>query len=502
MAFSLSNIWLGNEASLQPIMALNSFLQNPTQDIKAFSGYDDDDEDDEPRFEGIGAHLIQIEGSVGVIRINGSLTNRYSWWNSWFGVISYDEIRDALISLANDEEISSILLEIDTGGGAAHGVDEVAELIRSIDTKIKPIEAHTSMYVFSAGMWIASAARKLTANPISEQGSIGVIITLTSYHELYKKAGVDVKYVRAGKYKALGQIGEELSDKVIAMAEEKADKLYGYFLDAMIRGRPNLSIANKDAWAEGKTFFSDQAIGLGLIDEISSFDKVIANLSSNYDNSANQAQFANAEAQPNLQGSDTDMTKKTTGKKAVLDEAALAAAASGAIVAAEEVEEEEGAETPTEEENTEGTEGGEDESGEGSEEASSTPVGDASMSSMLSELRAELKDTVKLNAKLEVKVEALTEELASAKLSSSNVEAALKPIAIQAINRLQVALGQTPTDIGSLSASAIADMFASVDKTFNEAFSIGGPKSRAMASAREEADNVSTEFCTIRKPSK
>lgn len=493
MNFTLSNIWLGTQDSLNNVIALNNFLQSPTQDAKAFFGMDDDEEEEE-RFAGIGSHLIQVEDNVGIIRINGSLTNRYSFWNRYYSVISYDEIRDAAVSLANDQEIDSILMEIDTGGGSAHGVSEVSELLRNIDQNIKPIEAHTSMYVFSAGMWLASAARRLTAAPIAEQGSVGVIITMMSYHELYKKAGIETKVVRAGKYKALGQPTEPLTEQVIAMAEAKADKLYGYFLDAMVRGRPQLSIANKDAWAEGKTFFSDEALPLGLIDEIQSFDMVVDKLSATYDNTDNRAQFSSADNQPTLQDEGDNMAKGT--KKAVLkSDAELAAAQMGAQVESTPAPEAE----PEAPEADAGTP--EAEADAGTPEGSETPEANAepeAPQASVNPFAEEFKTLTKDNAKLEVKVEGLETQLNAA----AAAEAALKPIALAAVSRLQIALGQTPTDMSSMSASAIADMFAKADATFSETFSTGGPRSEAMSQNRGDADNVSTSFCTIHKPSK
>ncbi len=494
MLFTLSNIWLGTQDSLDNVIKLNGFLQSPTQDAKAFFGLEDEEED-EPRFKGIGSHLIQVEDGVGILRINGSLTNRYSFWNKYFGVISYDEIRDAAVSLANDEEINSILLEIDTGGGAAHGLSEVADLVRNIDANIKPVEAHTSMYVFSAGMWLASSARRITASPVSEQGSIGVIITMMSYHELYKKAGIETKVVRAGKYKALGQPTEPLSEEVIAMAEEKADKLYGYFLDAMVRGRPGLSIANKDVWAEGKTFFADQALPLGLIDEIQSFDKVVAKLSSNYDNTDNQAHAFSADNQPTLQQEGDTMAAKGTKKTVLSSEAKLAAAQMGAQVEGEEQDPKLEGETTEEEETTEGEEetGSEEETTEG--DTSNNP---AAPEASVNPFAAEFKTLTKDNAKLELQVEGLEKDVTSANAAAD----ALKPIAVAAVNRMQIALGQTPSDLSSMSASAIADMFTKTDATFNETFSVGGPRSAAMQENRGKAENVQTSFCPIHKPTK
>lgn len=485
MALTLENMWLGNESSLQAVINLNTFLQSPTKDAKAWWGDDDDDVDS--GYSGIGSRLIQVEGSVGIVKIDGSLTNRYSVFNSWFGVISYDEIRDALVTLAEDDSISSILLVIDTGGGSAHGVNDVADLIREIDTKVKPVEAYSSMYVFSAGMWIASAARKISAAPISEQGSIGVIITLTSYADMYKKAGVEQKYVRAGKHKALGQPAEPISEEVIALAEEKADKLYGYFLDAMIKGRPSLSIANVTTWAEGKTFFADQSITLGLIDEILTFDKVVAKLSSNYDNESSNSQFSVKNPEEGV-----EMAVKSSRKK-VLTEKELAAVAAGAEVAIEEAEEVTG---ESEDTTTETTEDSSEESSENEQESEEAEAKTQTVGTASSSLSSELRDAIKLNAKLELQLEAAVKEKEAAQATA----ALLKPVVVQAVHNLQIALGQTPSDISDLSAESLANMYASSRETLLGQYSVGGPKSRVNAEARDNAANVSTQFCPIHKP--
>lgn len=496
MKLTLNNMWLGTEESLERINKLQVFLESPTKDAKAFFGMDDEDSEDD-KHEGIGKHLIQVHNNVGIIHVKGSLSNEYSIWNRFFGVVSYDEIRDAAHSLAMDEDIDSILLEINTGGGSAHGISELSDFLRDIDTKVKPIEAHTSMYTFSAGMWLASSARKITANRVAEQGSVGVIITMASYSEMYKKAGIEVKIVRAGKFKALANPAEPISEESIKEAESKAEKLYGFFIDAMVRGRPQLSAATKDAWAEGKTFFSEESIQLGLIDEIQTFDNVVANLSSNYDNSNEQAQFSAAENSTTELSTGEEMTKGM--KKAVLSESDLAAAALGAQVKAEEVEEKEEGEESEAEESTDGkdeTEGSEET--ENSSEAAAPPAAsEESASTGFSEMFAEVTKLTSLNAKQESRIAELETQLAAAEGSI----AALKPIVRASIERLQIALGQSPSDTSELSAQSLATTYEKSNATFAETFSVGGPKSQANVENRDSAANVENTFCTIHKPS-
>lgn len=485
-----NNIWLGTQESLDAVMKLNAFLQNPTKEALSVLGWDGEDEDEvEELYAGIGGRLIQVEGNVGIIHVKGSLVTDYKWYNSWFGLVSYDEIRDAAIRLASEDSIDSILLEINTGGGAVYGLSDVADLISNIDRNIKPVEAHTSSCVFSAGMWLASAARKITANKMSEQGSVGVIVTMTSLSELYKKAGIEVKIVRAGKYKALLNGMEPISDEAVREVEIKAEKIYGFFLDAVLRGRPALSIANKDAWAEGKTFYSEESLSLGLIDEIQTFDKVVANLSSNYDNSNGQAQFSAASTDNTTLNNGEDMGNGKPAKKTVLNEEQLAAAALGANVKAEEAEEETTTEETEEEvENVEGGEGGEETE---DSEASANAAVPGDFSAML----AEMTNLTKVNAKQESQIEALQAENDNMKASL----ASLKPIVSASVERLQIALGQTPNDTTELSASALAALYEKSNAAFAETFSIGGPKSQANVESRNEAANVDSSFCTIHK---
>lgn len=492
-----NNIWLGTQESLDAVMRLNTFMLNPTKEALSVFGWDEDDEEEDQQeelYSGIGGRLIQVEDNVGIIHIKGSLVADYRWYNAWFGVVSYDEIRDAAIKLASEESIDSILLEINTGGGAVHGLSDVADLLSSIDANIKPVEAHTSSYVFSAGMWLASSARKITANRMSEQGSVGVIITMASLSEMYKKQGIDVKVVRAGKYKALANGMEPLSEQAIKEAEAKAEQIYGFFLDAVVRGRPGLSLANKDAWAEGKTFFSAESLSLGLIDEIQTFDKVVANLSSNYDNSNDQAQFSAAENTNTTLDNGEDMGNGKPTKKTVLSEEQLAAAALGAKVTAEEVESEE-VESEEETENTEGETENTEENTDGETETSVDPKTPKAEAGEMGQLFAKLETMTSDKAKLEMKLEAKDTELESLRSELK----ALKPIVAASVERLQIALGQTPTDASELSAGGLANLYAKCDTKFKETFSVGGPKSQANAEDRSDADNVGG-FCTIHKP--
>src|SRR5690606_26803722 len=98
----------------------------------------DQDKDDKPDSE-----ILQIEGSVGIISIKGTLVNSDSLFNKYFGLISYNSIRTALIEAATRADVQTILLDIDSPGGAVNGVVDATELIGTIDQTLKPVYAYT-----------------------------------------------------------------------------------------------------------------------------------------------------------------------------------------------------------------------------------------------------------------------------------------------------------------------------------------------------------------------
>lgn len=493
MVFSNGNIWLGTEESLESIYSLNKFLADPlpTSEKGARLGIFDDDQEDEPRYEGIGSHLIQVEDGLGIIHVKGSMSNRYSHWNQYFGVVSYPEIRDALASLANDPEIKDTLLLIDTGGGAAQGCPELAEFITGVDRNVKPVYAHTTDNCFSAGMWLASSARKFTANRIAEQGSVGVVVTLVSYHKLYERAGLETVTVRGGKFKALGQPTEPITDEVVAMIESKVDKLYGYFVEAVSAGRPSLTVETKDIWAEGKTFFSEESLLLGMIDEITSFDKLVANFLTSYNNG--NINYGLSDGSQNKE--DDTMGAKAATKKVLSPELA-AAAVSGAVIGTSEAEAEvkvEGSVT----EPTAVTEGNEaevkvegNETELATETKTETETGSGADNASLQDKY--IQQSIGM-AKLEDQLATLQAQVTTAQAEV----ASLKGIAIEAINNREIAINRSPTSsvvLSEMSVSSLVNLNEETKTKFSEKYAIGG---KAEVSPQPREESASANFMPL-----
>lgn len=216
------------------------------------------------------------EGKTGVIKVSGPMTKEPSFLSFLFGGTSYSEIQTTIGEMLTDSSISQIILDIDSPGGTVNGAHGLVDFIQRAKTQ-KPIYAWSDGHMTSAAYWIGSATSGIFTSPNATVGSIGVVATHTDVSEIYKKMGVKKTYITGGKFKALGNPTEPLSDEGFNYIKNIVDDHYLTFYQSIAKNR-GLSEENKDEWAEGRIFSASQGQQLGLIDKITSFDQIGGNM--------------------------------------------------------------------------------------------------------------------------------------------------------------------------------------------------------------------------------
>ena len=466
----MGRLWAGSETSLQQLLRrMDQITPQVVAMVEEQRRSADDGEDTgsgEPS-----SRLSTRVGSIGVVRISGSLVNGGDpFWNSWLGVVGYDEIRNAVLEFALDQQVTSILLDIDSGGGQVHGMSDVADLVGSVDEHVKPVFAHSGGNMCSAAYYVGCSARRVTASSMADVGSIGVLIVQRSVNRALKENGVDVEVIRAGEFKALGNPFEELSDKARQVLQESCDYTYDLFLEHVAARRNVTTGYAKSTMGEGRVFTGQQAVEVGLVDEITSFDAALqASVV------AKKIDFLQHETRH--QSADTTMTTKINPLLAAAREAALkkaqeADAAAAEAAAAAAVSETDEGETP------------------GLEAQAETPERPA----------GEQAEVVRLQAKVELltaqAAEAnkalLAEQVKSAGLAAKLEQAAeghagLRAIAASAVQHLNIALGRSGGTMANASDEQIVADHARLSEEFDANFKAGGV---AVTSAKAEAAQV------------
>lgn len=232
-----------------------------------------------------------IEG-VAVIPIMGTLVNRRSSLGFFMGT-SHQDIAAMLLEAAADDSISAILLDIDSGGGEANGVFDLAETIREIDAHT-PVFAIANDAAFSGAFAIASAARKVFVTRTGGVGSIGVIAHHVDISEFHKQMGIKVTAIFAGDLKGELSPIQPLSEEARARVQKEVDKTFELFVEVVAKHR-GLSTQEIIATQAG-LFFGQDAVDLKLADHVATFDEAMENILNTQEDSMKLFQKVNKES--------------------------------------------------------------------------------------------------------------------------------------------------------------------------------------------------------------
>ena len=213
---------------------------------------------------------------VAVIDLAGPLMK----FDSKFGGTNTVRARQALRAAVADPAASSILLHVDSPGGSVAGTAELAADVKSADG-VKPVHAHIDDMGASAAYWIASQARKVTANAMAMVGSIGTLLVLEDTSQAMDAAGIKVHVLSTGAFKGAGADGAPVTPEQLAYMQSLVDGMNAGFLAAVGDGRQmdKKALANV---ADGRVWLAKEAKSLWLIDAVDSMDAVIGGMAARY----------------------------------------------------------------------------------------------------------------------------------------------------------------------------------------------------------------------------
>lgn len=240
---------------------------------EAFRADSDDTSDGEPIDirEQAEAEPLNLEGTVAVIPVHGTLVQRNLGLDALSGMTSYQELGARLQAALEDGSVDAILLDVDSPGGECNGLFEFAERIYE-GRNVKPIVAISNEQAFSAAYAIASAASKVYVTKTSNVGSIGVIATHVDQSKADEKAGLKYTHIFAGKKKADFSSHKPLSQRASTELQADVDALYQIFVSTVARNRGISSSAVSGT--EAGLYMGKSAVVAGLADEVISLSEL------------------------------------------------------------------------------------------------------------------------------------------------------------------------------------------------------------------------------------
>jgi len=207
-----------------------------------------------------------LEG-IAVIPVLGTLVRRSSYLGAASGLTSYHDIEAMAEQAFADPEVRAVLLEIDSSGGEAGGVFDLAQRLRALSqTSGKPLWAIADEAALSAAYAIACAADQLWLTRTAEVGSIGVVAVHVDESVADAKAGLNYTFLHAGAHKVDGHPHAPLPAPVAADIQADIEQLHTQFI-ALVASFRRLSVdAIRDT--EARVYRGEAALQAGLADQI------------------------------------------------------------------------------------------------------------------------------------------------------------------------------------------------------------------------------------------
>jgi capsid assembly protease len=215
-------------------------------------------------------------GGVAVIPVFGTIAHRAHMVNqvSGSGGTSTELLGKVIRMAAADPNVASIVLDIDSPGGAVDGTPEVVDAIYEARAA-KPIVAVANSLAASAGYWIGSAASEFVVTPSGTIGSIGVVAAHRHTVHADGASREVTEYITAGKYKAEGNSSGPLGDEARAHLQGMVDQAYGVMIRSIARNRGATPDAVRSQYGEGRVFSAQDALARGMVDRIATLDATI-----------------------------------------------------------------------------------------------------------------------------------------------------------------------------------------------------------------------------------
>ena len=219
----------------------------------------------------LGGTSYALGDSVYEIRLEGVISaEKYS---GLFGVVTVtpEKIISQLDEAEKNPNVKAILIRVNSPGGSAAASQEIYEELKKVE---KPVVVSVSEVCASGAYYVASAADRIIANKSSSVGSIGVIMQIPNFEDLYEKLGIKYTTIKQGKFKDVGSPDRPITEEEVRLLEAQLKEIYGQFIADVAEGR-NMDISEVEELATGWVFLGTEALELGLIDGIGTYKDAI-----------------------------------------------------------------------------------------------------------------------------------------------------------------------------------------------------------------------------------
>ena len=194
-------------------------------------------------------------------------------------IVTMPTLRE-LQKLRKDEDVKAVVIRVNSPGGSAFASEQIWHEIQLLKAE-KPVVVSMGGYAASGGYYISCGASKILAEPTTLTGSIGIFGMFPDGEELLtQKAGLHFDLAKTNKHSdfgsasVMGLMARSFNAEESAILQAYIERGYDLFTSRVAEGR-GLTKDSVDAIGQGRVWTGEQAIELGLVDQLGNLDDAI-----------------------------------------------------------------------------------------------------------------------------------------------------------------------------------------------------------------------------------
>jgi signal peptide peptidase SppA len=218
---------------------------------------------------------VQMRDGVAVIPVTGPVFRYANLFTEVSGATATGVIARDFQAAIENPYVRGIVLEINSPGGEATGINELAEAIYQA-RGTKPIVAYVEGAGASAAYWLASAAGEIVMDPTAIVGSIGVVMSYTDTRERDERNGA--RRLEIVSSQSPNKRSDPATEAGRAQVQSIVDAMADVFVGAVARNRGVTAETVIADFGGGGVLVGASAVAAGMADRLGSLETVIAEL--------------------------------------------------------------------------------------------------------------------------------------------------------------------------------------------------------------------------------
>lgn len=179
-----------------------------------------------------------------------------------------------LEKLAKDDDVKTVIVRINSGGGSAYASEQIWHQIMELK-KLKPVVISMGGMAASGGYYMSAPANWIIAEPTTITGSIGIFGMFPDVSGLLnEKLGLKFDQVKTNKFADFGTRTRPFTNEEMSYLSLYINRGYKLFRHRVAEGR-NMTDEQVEKVAQGHVFTGQDAQKIGLVDQLGGLNDAI-----------------------------------------------------------------------------------------------------------------------------------------------------------------------------------------------------------------------------------